>query len=351
MALDATLPNKPKPSAGLPVLSQRQKAAVIVRLMIDHDGLPELSALTEAQQTNLARDIAQMRRIDQGSLNRIIAEFADELESIALTFPGSMDGTLTALEGHLSSSAASALRREAGFGVGGDPWARLATLGTDRLLSVLRSETPEIAGITLSKIPVARAAELLGMLPGPEARRITFAISRTSRIAPETVLAIGRALVDALEAEPLAAFDEGPVARVGAILNNSTSATRDDVLEGLDAEDRGFADEVRKAIFTFANISVRISPRDVPRVLREVDEDTLVLALCGATKTMPSVVEFILANLSRRMSDQLKETVAEREGVSAKDAEAAMAEVVNAIRRMESAGELILLADDGEAEA
>lgn len=350
MALDASLPKTAAKSGGLPALTQRQKAAVIVRLMMDHEALPELASLSEKHQTTLARDISNMRRIDRETLNAIMEEFSQELGAIALTFPDSMDGTLTALEGHLSTSATSALRREAGFGVGGDPWARLGSLGNDRLLNVLRTETPEIAGITLSKIPVSRAAELLGMLPGPEARRITFAISRTSSIAPETVLAIGRALVDALEAEPLSAFDEGPVARVGAILNNSTSATRDDVLEGLDAEDRGFADEVRKAIFTFANIPSRIAPRDIPRVLRGVDEDVLVIALVGANASMPSVVEFILENLSRRMADQLKETVAERENVSGRDAEAAMAEVVNAIRAMEREGELILLADDDGSE-
>lgn len=348
MALDSTLPDRRVANAGLPTLSQRQKAAVIVRLMIDHDAVPDLTSLSEHHQALLARHIAHMRRIDQATLLAVVQEFTAEMGSIALTFPDSMDDTINALEGHLSSATASALRREAGFGVGGDPWTRLASMGNDRLLGILKSETPEIAGITLSKIPVSRAAELLGMLPGPDARRITFAISRTSAIEPETVLAIGRALIDALEAEPLTAFSDGPVQRVGAILNNSTSATRDDVLEGLEAEDRGFAEEVRKAIFTFANIPARISPRDIPRILREVDEEVLVKALYGADKTLPEAKDFILDNLSRRMGDQLKDAIAELESVPGPESEAAMSEIVNAIRQMESAGELILLADAEE---
>ncbi len=350
MASEIKLPETHAAGHYAPDLTQSQKAAVIVRLLMAEEILPDLSELSEVHQTTLARNIATMRRIDQTTLSSIVTEFSEELTAIALTFPDSMDGTLSALEGHLSSTATSALRREAGFGVGGDPWARLGTLGNDRLLNVLRTETPEIAGITLSKIPVPRAAELLGLLPGPDARRITYAISRTSNIAPETVLAIGRALVDALDAEPLSAFNDGPVARVGAILNNSTSATRDDVLEGLDEQDRGFADEVRKAIFTFANIPKRISPRDVPRILRGIDEAQLVTALAGARKTMPDIVSYILDNLSRRLSDQLKEAINDRGTVSNRDTEAAMAEVVNVIRRMETDGELILLAEDEDEE-
>ncbi len=351
MALDSSLP-KPRAEAGFPVaLTQRQKAAVIVRLMIDYDALPDLTALSEDHQTALARDISNMRRIDRQTLTGIIDDFSHELNTIALTFPDSMDDTLSALESHLSTNATNALRREAGFGVGGDPWARLGTLNNDRLLSMLQAETPEIAGIALSKIPVARAAELLEMLPGPEARRITFAISRTSEIAPETVLAIGRALVDAQESEPLSAFSDGPVKRVGAILNSSTTATREDVLEGLDNEDRNFAEEVRKAIFTFANIQTRVAARDIPRVLREIEEDTLILALAGAKTTMEPVVEFILESLSRRMADQLRVAIGERENINERDAEAAMTEIIAAIRRMETAGELMLLAPEPEAPA
>jgi flagellar motor switch protein FliG len=57
------------------------------------------------------------------------------------------------------------------------------------------------------------------------------------------------------------AFDEGPVERVGAILNSSTSLTRDDMLERLQENDKKFATAVRKAIFTFANIFARVVSR------------------------------------------------------------------------------------------
>ena len=74
------------------------------------------------------------------------------------------------------------------------------------------------------------------------------------------------------------AFDEGPVERVGAILNSSTTLTRDDMLEGLQETDKTFATTVHKAIFTFANIPTRV----ISCFMRYLDPDKLVLAISGA---------------------------------------------------------------------
>ena len=326
-----------------PNLTRRQKAAVMVRLLVSEDLQPDLSGLTEALQTTLARDIAALRRVDNDTLSAVLGEFVAEIEGIALSFPPDLGDVLAQLEGNISDHAAAKLRRETGLSYAGDPWDRLSALGLERLLPILKNEPPEIAAVILSKLKVGRAADLLGMLSGPEARSITLAISRTASIDPETVQAIGGALLESLEAEPLAAFPEGPVTRVGAILNTTSAAVRDDMLTGLETEDRTFADAVRKAIFTFENIETRIEPRDIPRIVREVDEDTLVTALGAAKTAFPSVVEYILDNLSSRMSDQLRETIEEQGSPAAKDGERAIAVMLTRIREMERAGDLIMV--------
>ena len=93
---------------------------------------------------------------------------------------------------------------------------------------------------------------------------------------------IGLSLATQLTILQVMAFDEGPVDRVGAILNSSTTLTRDDMLEGLQETNETFATAVRKAIFTFANIPACVVARDVPRILRDVDPDNLILATSGA---------------------------------------------------------------------
>jgi len=123
-------------------------------------------------------------------------------------------------------------------------------------------------------------------------------------------------------------------------------------LDGLTEQDEGFADGVRKAIFTFAHIFERLNPRDVPKVLREVAQPDLITALAAALPTPDSAegrsAEFLLTNMSQRMAASLRDEVEARGKVKAKDAEVAMAAVVVALRDLADNGDITLLTDEDE---
>lgn len=327
-------------------LSGRQKAAIIVRLLVAHGAKLPIAELPEDLQTSLTEEIGQMKPIDRDTLHAVVDEFADRIESIGLSFPGSIAGALDLLDGHLSAPAASRLRRLAGSSGKADPWERIASVEADRLLPILEEESIEVGAVMLSKLSVSKAAELLGRLPGDKARRIAYAVSQTGAIDPDTVRRIGLSLSQQLEAVPPKAFDTGPVERVGAILNYSPANTREEVLKGLEETDRSFADEVRKAIFTFTNIPVRIDARDVPKIIRNVDQAVLVAALAGAKGEDTKSAEFILANISQRMADSLREEMQALGKVKDKDAEEAQGQVIAAIREMEAEGEIFLVAEE-----
>lgn len=323
--------------------SRRRKAAIIVRLLLGEGASLPLGDLPEDMQTALTAEIGAMRYIDGDSLRAVVAEFLEELEKVGLTFPGGIEGALALLDGHISNRAAADLRA-ANTGAAPDPWHRIAAQDSTLLAQVLVAESTEIAAILLSKLPTAKAAELLGMIPGDQARRIACAVSQTALAPPEMVARIGSALAAQLEARPVSAFDTPPAARMGAILNLAPAATREDLLSGLDEADAGFAKTVRKAIFTFADIPARIPAREVPAITRAVAAEDLVTALAGATEPdAAKAADFILANMSRRMADQLREDITDRGTVRTSEAEAAMSQIIAAIRALEAAGELTLI--------
>ncbi|MDP2738248.1 MAG: FliG C-terminal domain-containing protein [Pseudorhodobacter sp.] len=338
----------PTPTATPRVLSRREKAAIIVRLMLAEGAPMQLSALPEHMQAALAEQIGQMRSIDRTTLGAVVEEFMTELQEIGLSFPGGIEGALAMMDGHISATAANRLRRLAGASAKADPWDRIMTLPVARLLPVLEQESTEIAAVMLSKLPVPKAAELLGKLPGEKARRVAYAVSMTGNVDPETVRRIGLSLVVQLDNQPARAFETGPVERVGAILNVSPALTREDVLKGLELDDAAFADLVRRAIFTFVHLPKRVLPRDVPKVARIIDQPVLITALAAATghPEQEAAAEFILANMSQRLAQALREEMAERGKVKDKDGEEAMNAVVMAVRKLESAGELVLIAED-----
>lgn len=329
-------------------LSPREKAAVIVRFLLSEGSSLPLSKLPDHMQAALTEQMGQMRLVDRRTLAQVVEEFAEELDQVGLAFPGGIEGALSVMDGHISATAANRLRRLAGASAKADPWDRLTALPVDRLLPVLEEESIEVAAVMLSKLPVPKSAELLGKLPGVRARRVAYAVSQTGNVDPETVRRIGASLASQLDAQPPRAFDTGPVERVGAILNVSAALTREDVLQGLEETDAAFAEQVRRAIFTFVHLPARLPARDVPKLIRILDQPVLVTALAASLgqPALEAASDFLLANMSPRMAQGLREEMATRGKVKDKDAEAAMSAIVTAIRQLEATGEVVLIRED-----
>lgn len=323
-------------------LNQRQKAAVIVRLLLDDDEVAGLDRLNPNDQTLLAQEMAGMELIDRNTRDAVITEFCDRLESVGVTFPGDLDGTLAMLGARLSDDSSDALRRTAAITGQSDPWVRLCNLPKESLIALANAESVELVALMLSKLPVEAASATFIALPRDRARVVAQAMSMTSGVTPAALRRVGLVLLQAAEALPKPAIATPACDRMGAILNFATADLRDDVLGALDERDMEFADGVRKAIFIFAHIPTRIEPREVPKIVRELDQTTLVRALAAPAEADAAAAEFILSNLSQRMSDGLRE---EREALGKprpKDVEEAMTEVISAIRRLQEAGQLTL---------
>ena len=323
----------------------REKAAIIVRLLLAEGITLKISGLPDDMQTALAEQIGTMRRVDRATMRAVVEEFMRELDQAGLSFPGGLEGALSIMDGHMSPSATSRLRRMTGRAATGDPWERLTAVPLDLLVEALRDESIEVTAVVLSKLPVPKAAQLLGKLPGERARQAVYAVSLTGNIDPDTVRRIGMSLATQLDAQPLKAFEVGAGERVGAILNIATALTRDAMLKGLQETDAEFAETVRKSIFTFEHVKARLAARDVPKVVRIVDQKALVTALVAAQNNPEQLAsaDHILTSLSQRMGQTLREEMATRGTIKEKDADEAMGIFVIAIRQLVGSGEIELL--------
>ena len=283
MSALAALPAPAVVRPGKQPLSRKAKAAIIVQFLLNEGADVPLSALPDEYQAELTMLLGNMRYVDRETLNAVVEEFSNELESVGLAFPGDMAGALNALDGKINAHTAHRLRKEAGVRQTGDPWQRINALDVDRLRALVTSESTEIAAVMMSKIDVGKAAQVLAKLPGDKARRISYAVSMTTGVTPDAVDRIGISLAAQIDAEPLKAFKTRPDERLGAILNYSNTAVREELLQNLEQEDADFAEAVRKAIFTFANIPERLNAIDVPKITRDVPPDALAMAMAAAS--------------------------------------------------------------------
>ncbi len=331
---------------GAASLTGPQKAAIVVRLLAGGEMPVTLQDLPEAMQVDLIRQIGSLGPIDPSVLDSVTEEFARLLERGSRDGRLDIGGALDLLDGSISPSVARRLRGDRS-GSFGEVWAPVQAATPEQLLPVVSAQRDEVAAVILSKLDVAVAATLLGLLPGDRARRITYAVSQTANVRPSAVAQIGAALAPLLEdTGETGAFSDDPAERVGAILNLSRAATRDEMLAALAEADADFAAGVRRAIFTFANIPARLAPADVPKVTRKVDQADLVRALAAAQQMAPEAADFILGSLPQRMAESLRGDIEDLADRDPDAGEAAMTKVIAAIREMETDGEIYLIYDN-----
>ncbi|WP_394177273.1 FliG C-terminal domain-containing protein [Yoonia maritima] len=326
-------------------ISRRRKAAMIVQMMISDGGNLSLSQLPESLQELLTDELGAIRLVDRDTVLGVAEEFIAELGSLGLSAPGSRDGAIAALSDHLSPTVAARLREQMESVRFGDHWHIVIDLPNSRIVDIMNAESVEICAVALSKLPTSKAAAVLAQTPGERARRITYAMSLTADISPDAVHRIGQSLAKEYGRPVSSAFDKAPAQRLGAILNSAVTQTREEVLGGLGEDDPEFANDLRKAIFTFKDIPARVKPTDIPNCIRTVDPAQLSSAIASALaadEPVISAAEFILSNVSQRMAGQIREEAEELGTIKKADAEAAMSSVTSAIRDLVESGTITL---------
>jgi flagellar motor switch protein FliG len=128
------------------------------------------------------------------------------------------------------------------------------------------------------------------------------------------------------------------------IINRSDVSTERELLDSLDALDPALAEEVRSRMLTFADI-VKFDRKDVQQVLRGIDASVLAVAMKGSTE---QVIEVIRSNISERLRTILEEEIEALGPVRISQVEEARAEVVRAIRDLESEGAITIHRGDDE---
>jgi flagellar motor switch protein FliG len=330
-------------AAAKPRLSAAEKAAVIVGVLGREAARPLLAGLDAEALRLFGQTMAGLGEISQDMIDAVVAEFAGEVAARGNALRGGSGEALALLEGLVSAEDLSRLQFElAGDDLG--PWTRLAAVGAEALAGALGEEHPQVAAIVLSKLPSEISAGVVTALPPDLAQRVVAAIALTRTPDPGDVEAIGRALAMRFSGEAVpSAFADEPAERVTEMLTLAPGFARDLVLGHLEATNPAFAAEVQKKMFTFKDIATRVDKKDVSRLTRAVDQGLLLKALAGAEGVAEASREFILSNISSRLAEQFRETMAEMGVVKVQDADEAQTEVVKAIRNLVSAGEMTLI--------
>jgi flagellar motor switch protein FliG len=136
----------------------------------------------------------------------------------------------------------------------------------------------------------------------------------------------------------------GGLEAVVEVLNGVDRATEKIIIDTLEIQDPALAEEIKQRMFVFEDI-VTLDNRSIQRVIRDVENDDLLLSLKVASEEVKSI---IFKNMSSRMVETFKEEMEFMGPVRLKDVEEAQSRIVAAIRRLEDAGEIVLARGGGD---
>ena len=207
-------------------------------------------------------------------------------------------------------------------------------------------EHPQTIALVLAHLLPRQASELLQSLPASKQLEVTRRIANMEQTSPEVIREVERGLEHRLSAILNQELQQvGGASSVAEILNYTDRATERAILENLEAEDPDLVEEVRRLMFTFDDVQL-VDQRGLQEVLKEIQNDTLALALKGASEEMR---EKFFSAMSDRAASIIKENMEYLGPVRVSEVEKAQQEIVDVVRRLADTG-TITLQERGAAE-
>ncbi len=318
-------------------LTNKQKVAVLLLALGVETSAQILKYLEEYQIEEIARQISLLGRINPEITDTVIKEFHQFL----LTHIGEKGG-VSYLKGVLEralgpSKAMSIINRLTQL----EPFTYLKDIPSNTLVNLLCREHPQVIAVVLYYIPSLQAAQVLSQLPNEIKLDVSSRIAGIKYAESETVNEVNQALEKTIATHQNKGFSNNFVNQSGTkilaeILNRAESNTEKTVLEGLQKQDKILAEEIRKQMFLFNDI-ISLEDKALQRIIREIDSKDLALSL---KLTDNSVKEKIFKNISQRAREILQEEISFLGPVKIRHIEEAQQRILEAIRRLEQAGEI-----------
>ena len=215
------------------------------------------------------------------------------------------------------------------------------------LATFLVNEHPQTISVILAHLEPEKKGEVLKRLPEALQAEVVLRMANLEHVDPELIGEIDRVLKNQLSnTATVEQASLGGVQPVAEMLNVMDKGTETSIMSRLEEKDPLLAEEIRKLMFVFDDI-VKIDDRGIQTLLKEVPNDKLLLALKTASEDIRGK---IFKNISQRAAEMLREDLGNMGPSRLSDVESAQQEIVNAARRLEAEGK-ILIARGGSEDA
>jgi flagellar motor switch protein FliG len=324
-----------------------EKAAILVNYLGPGALKGLFKHLDDADVRKMLNVMQKYRVVPVHVTKKVLEEFYELIsESEDYIFsdrPGSKDAIVNAL----GEDRARAILGGVNVNSGARVLESLEMVDAKSLSTFLVSEHPQTVAVILAHLEPEKKGEVLKRLPEALQSEVVLRMANLDHVAPELISDL-----DAVLKKELASMSTveqaalGGVQPVAEMLNVMDKNTETSIMSRLEERDPLLAEEIRKLMFVFDDI-VKIDDRGIQTLMKEIPNDKLLLALKTANDEIKNK---IFKNISQRAAEMLREDLANMGPSRLSDVEGAQQEIVNAARRLEAEGK-ILIARGGSEDA
>lgn len=326
-------------------LTGREKAAMLLITLGPERSAQIFKHLKEEEIEQLTLEIANIRAVSPAEREKVLNEFYQLCLAQQYISEGGIGYAKEILEKALGTEKTMEIINKLTVSLQVRPFDFVRKADPSQVLNFIQSEHPQTIALILAYMKPQQAAQVLSALPQDKQADVAKRIATMDRTSPEIIKEVERVLekkLSNLVTEDFTAV--GGIQAIVDVLNSVDRGTEKYIMDTLEIEDADLAEDIRKRMFVFEDI-LQLDNRAIQRFLCEVDNSLLALALKGATEEVQNV---IYSNMSKRLADMIREDIEYMGPVRLKDVEEAQQKIVNVIRKLEDAGEIIISRGGGD---
>ncbi len=322
-----------------------QRAAILLISLGPERSAGIFKHLKEEVIEEMTLEIANIRSVTPQVKEAVITEFYELCLAQQYIAEGGIGYAKDLLEKALGAEKAMDVIGKLTASLQVKPFEFVRKTDATQLINFIQDEHPQTIALILSYLSPGQAALVMSALPPERQADVARRIAVMDRTSPDIIKEVEKVLESKLASLVNQDYTIiGGVDAVVEILNTVDRGTERHIMETLEVEAPELAEEIRKKMFVFEDILL-LDDRAIQRVLRDVENNDLTMAM---KSTKDEVKEAIFNNMSKRLAVMIKEDMDFMGPVRMKDVEEAQQKIVNVIRKLEDAGEIVISRGGGD---
>ena len=280
-----------------------QKAAILLIALGPEKSSMVFKHLKEEEIEELTLEIANTRSITPQIKDAVINEFYEICLAQQYIAEGGIGYAKELLEKALGADKAMDVIGKLTASLQVKPFEFIRKTDASQLLNFIQDEHPQTIALILSYLSPSQSSSIISSLTPDRQADVAKRIAMMDRTSPDVIKEVEKVLESKLASLVNQDYTIiGGVDAVVEILNAVDRGTEKHIMESLEIEEPELADEIRKKMFVFEDVLL-LDDRAIQRVLRDVDNNDLAIALKGSNEQVQAA---IFNNLSKRLAVMIK---------------------------------------------